>query len=130
MGWRRELKKRRKLARVQKKELYVKDANYRAQVDERRKNIVKSAISIGGAITNLLPGAKGVGEVMHSLKARNELNVNTQAATRSERLAIDEKLRGYSVVPTTKKDSLDGIDKKTLVYIGIAAVGLLLFAGK
>jgi len=127
MGWRKELKKRRKLARVKKKELYVTDSDYRASVDERKKKILQSAINIGGAVAKTITGG-GIPAALNSLKAQNEQGVSTQVASRVERINIDNKLRGYSTA--TAQNENHGLDKKTLVYFGVAAIGLFLFTRK
>jgi len=126
MGWRKELRKRRKLARVEKKELYVSDAGYRASVDERRKKIISSAINVGTSLTKALVGGS-IGKAIQSVKGINEGAITSTPSSREERIALDNKL---TVGVAEQKNTTNGIDKKTLVYIGIAAIGLLLFSGK
>jgi hypothetical protein len=128
MGWRKDLRKRRKLARVRKKELYVTDEQYRKAKDERKSKIIQSAINVGTSVAGAFTGSAGggIGAALNALRAQNDLGESPK--TRDERLKVDSKLRGYNNITLEQEN---GTKQNTTLYIAAAAaVAVLFFVGK
>lgn len=120
--WRRDLRRRRKEARLKKKELYITDPVFRSSQDAKKKKIFDTALSVGGSIAGLLPFGGTVAQAITGLRSNNELGSVGVAATREDRLVNDTLLRGDNPV-TDEPDKED--EKRIYYYIGAAAVVLL-----
>jgi len=118
MGWRRDMRKRRKELKLKKKELYLTNEDFRDKVDAKRKRVFSTILQAGGAITNMIPGGQGISAAISNSRTRNETGVSADFAGREQRLKIQES---YTKAKP-KHNGTDGKDNKTiLVAIGVAA---------